>query len=246
MSIILPIANWVNQNVVQPLVNFFTGLWNKITSIFGQVASWFSEKFQAAYTGITNIFSKIGSFFSGIWETIKKIFTDIGHSIADGVSGAFKATVNAVIGFAERIINGFVDGVNAAIDLINKIPGVEITKISRLDIPRLASGGVVSSPTTALIGEAGSEAVVPLENNLGWLNKMGGMIANAILSQAQYQPSSHGKSSGSQSITVQEGAVQITISGSGNSGETAYKVKETIEAFFANLRKNGSYAVTEV
>ena len=246
MSIVIPIANWVNQNVVQPLVNFFTGLWNKITSIFGQVASWFSEKFQAAYTGITNIFSKIGSFFSGIWETIKKIFTDIGHSIADGVSGAFKATVNAVIGFAERIINGFVDGVNAAIDLINKIPGVEITKISRLDIPRLATGGVVDGPTTAVIGEAGSEAVVPLENNLGWLNKMGGMIANAILSQAQYQPSANGKHGGGQSITVQEGAIQITISGSGNSAETARKVKSEIESFFAQIRKGGSYAVTEV
>lgn len=157
------IANWVNDNVIQPLVNFFTGLWNKITEIFGKVASWFSEKFQAAYDGIKNIFSNIGSFFSGIWENIKKIFTNIGQSIADGVSGAFKSTVNAVIGFAENTINGFIKGVNAAIDLINAIPGVNISKLNLLSIPRLATGGVVDSPTTAVIGEAGRKNLRSIE-----------------------------------------------------------------------------------
>ncbi len=246
MSIVIPIANWVNENVIQPLVNFFTGLWNKITEIFGKVASWFSEKFQAAYDGVTNIFSNISSFFSGIWEDIKSIFTNIGQSIADGVSGAFKSTVNAVIGFAEDTINGFIKGVNAAIDLINAIPGVSISKLDLLSIPRLATGGVVEGSTVANIGEAGAEAVVPLEKNLGWLNKMGGMIANAILSQAQYQPSGNVQSSGGQSITVQEGAIQITIHDTGNSSETANKVKNTIESFFAQIRRGGSYAVTEV
>ena len=115
-----------------------------------------------------------------------------------------------------------------------------------LSIPRLATGGVVEGSTVANIGEAGAEAVVPLEKNLGWLNKMGGMIANAILSQAQYQPSGNVQSSGGQSIMVQEGAIQITINDTGNSSETAGKVKATIESFFENLRKNGSYAVTEV
>lgn len=239
------VAGWVNQNVIQPLVNFFTGLWDKITSIFGKVASWFSEKFQAAYTGITNIFSKIGSFFSGVWETIKSIFTNIGQSIADGVSGAFKSTVNAVLGFADSIINGFIGSVNSAIDIINDIPLVEIPLIPKINIPRLATGGIVDGSTVANVGEAGAEAIVPLENNLGWLNKMGGMIAQAILSQAQYQPSGQRKNSGEQSILVQEGAIQITISGTGNSGETARKVKDEIESFFAGLRNN-SRLVTEV
>lgn len=240
------IAGWVNENVIQPLVSFFTGLWNKITEIFSSVASWFSEKFQAAYDGVTNIFSKITGFFSGIWESIKKIFTDIGQSIADGVSGAFKATVNSVLGFAESIINGFVNSINGAIDFINMIPNVNIEKLPVLNIPRLATGGVVDDSTVANVGEAGAEAIVPLEKNLGWLNKMGGMIANAILSQAQYQPSSNMQSSGGQSITVQEGAIQITINDTGNSSETANKVKNTIESFFAQIRKGGSYAVTEV
>ena len=87
------------------------------------------------------------------------------------------------------------------------------------------------------------EAVVPLERNLGWLNKMGGMIANAILSQAQYQPSGNGQSSGGQSITVQEGAIQITINDTGNSSETANKVRNEIETFFSNMRNNNRMAI---
>lgn len=246
VGILGTVAGWINTNVVQPVVKFFTGLWNKITEIFGNVSGWFKEKFLAAYNGIVDIFSKIGGFFSGIWETIKSIFTNIGQSIADGVSGAFKSTVNAVLGFADSIINGFIRNVNNAIDIINEIPLVNIPKIPELNIPRLATGGVVEGSTIANVGENGSEAIVPLEKNLGWLNKMGGMIANAILSQAQYQPSGNTQSSGGQSITVQEGAIQITINDTGNSSETAGKVKATIESFFENLRKNGSYAVTEV
>jgi hypothetical protein len=45
------------------------------------------------------------------------------------------------------------------------------------DIPRMAEGGVVNQPTLALIGEAGSEAVIPLD-------KMGGMGTNVVVNVA--------------------------------------------------------------
>ena len=62
--------------------------------------------------------------------------------------------------------------INGALSMINKIPGVEIGKFSMVSLPRLAKGGVVDEPTIAEIGEHGKEAVVPLENNLGWINKL--------------------------------------------------------------------------
>ena len=37
-------------------------------------------------------------------------------------------------------------------------------------IPKLAQGGVIDSPTYALLGEAGKEAVMPLENNTQWID----------------------------------------------------------------------------
>ena len=47
-------------------------------------------------------------------------------------------------------------------------------------IPMLAKGGVVDSATLAIIGEAGKEAVVPLENNTGWMSKMASMLAEKM------------------------------------------------------------------
>jgi hypothetical protein len=55
------------------------------------------------------------------------------------------------------------------------------------DIPRMAEGGIVNQPTLALIGEAGSEAVIPLD-------KMGGMgttvninVAGSVISEGELQ-----------------------------------------------------------
>ena len=46
----------------------------------------------------------------------------------------------------------------------------------------LASGGVVDQPTLSMIGESGKEAVVPLENNTGWMATLAQYIAQAIAS----------------------------------------------------------------
>ena len=52
-------------------------------------------------------------------------------------------------------------------------------------MPYLAKGGIVDKPTQAVIGEAGTEAVVPLENNTGGLNllaiKLSERINNMLL-----------------------------------------------------------------
>ena len=48
---------------------------------------------------------------------------------------------------------------------INQLPGVSISPIQTVSLPRLAKGGVVKRATTAMIGEDGAEAVIPLERN---------------------------------------------------------------------------------
>ena len=47
-------------------------------------------------------------------------------------------------------------------------------------IPKLAKGTIVDRPTVAMIGEAGTEAVMPLENNTGWIDKLAGQISAII------------------------------------------------------------------
>lgn len=123
---------------------------------------------------------KISKWFEELWKNISSSFSQVGTAIGNGISEAFKAVVNAVIKFAENKINGFIRAINSAIGIINNILGVNISKIPTLNIPRLAKGGVISQPTQAIIGEAGKEAVVPLENNLEWLDILATKIANKI------------------------------------------------------------------
>jgi hypothetical protein len=47
-------------------------------------------------------------------------------------------------------------------------------------IPLLARGGVVDGATLAMIGEQGKEAVVPLENNLEWLDRLATMLTDKM------------------------------------------------------------------
>lgn len=156
----------------QALPKAFIGIWNGVKNVFSGVGDFFSEKFTDAWKRIKAVFSGVGDFFKGVWDKISSAFSDIGTKLCDGICGAVKKGINALIGGAENIINGFFKMINGAIDMINKIPGVEITKIKMVEFTRLAKGGVVDKPTPALFGEDGAEAVVPLENNTGWLNKV--------------------------------------------------------------------------
>lgn len=171
--------------------NFILGVWQNIQTVFGNLVAWFGQKkeqivgffqslpetlggiFSRAWGAIQKAFSGVASFFSGIWRTITGVFTTIGTSIANAISGAVKSGINGVISMIENTINGAINLINGAINLINKIPKVSIPTISRLNLPRLAKGGIVDSATIAMIGEGQSaEAVIPLDELWKRLDRM--------------------------------------------------------------------------
>ena len=162
---IFKLAFSIITTVWNAIVDFFKGLWNGIVAVFSVVGKFFGDVFSNAWNAVKNAFGAVASFFQGIWNTIVGIFGKVGTAVGDAIGGAFKSVVNTVLNIVSGIVNTVIDLINGAINLINKIPGVNIGKIPRMDLPRLAKGGVVSSPTTAVIGEAGEEAVMPLENN---------------------------------------------------------------------------------
>lgn len=153
-------------------VTFFSDLWTKIKNTFSSVGSWFKTTFSNAWTAIKNVFSGWGEFFSGLWTKIKNKFSDIGSNIGSAISNTVKSGINGVLGTVERVINSGIGLINKAIRLANKIPGVNVGELGTISLPRLAKGGVVKSRTIAEIGEAGAEAIVPLENNTGFLRPL--------------------------------------------------------------------------
>ena len=159
---------------------WFGDVWTGIKNVFSSVGTWFKDVFSGAWTAIKNVFSSVGTFFTGIWDTIKGIFSKVGSAIGDAVSGALKSAVNWVLDKAIGLINGFIKAINVAIGVINLIPGVEIKKLSLLQVPKLAQGGIIDRPTVAMIGEAGKEAVMPLERNTGWIDQLASKLGDKL------------------------------------------------------------------
>ena len=126
----------------------------------------------AAFVTLWNKCEGFRNFFINMWEGIKKA--------ASGTMDFLGKVFSGIINIYKGYINGIIGGINMAIGLLNKIkiPDWEIfgsyagKGINIPKIPKLASGGVVDRPTLAMIGEAGKEVVMPLENNTEWINKL--------------------------------------------------------------------------
>ena len=109
------------------------------------------------------------------------------------------SAINSIGGLAARILGGLampivgnvaniLGGLPDLAKLIPSGPAAPTPAPGRMNIPRLAEGGIVNSPTLALIGEAGPEAVVPLDRmNTGGgvtINVTGGLSTSAEIGQA--------------------------------------------------------------
>lgn len=213
-TVLADVAKWFGdmfQKAWNDLTNVFSSIgtwfgerWNDVTTALANVAPWFGNIFKTAFEAVKNAFSTIGSFFSGVWTTVKNIFVNAGQMVGSAVGGAFKSAVNAVLGTIENVVNGFIGMINGVIGLINKIPGVSLGSVGYVSLPRLARGGIVDSPTVAMIGEAGKEVVMPLENT-GFLQTMGRIVGGAVVNALGGGLPQSGGFSGSGDIVIQIG-----------------------------------------
>lgn len=123
---------------------------------------------EVIFLGLTSF---IGGVFSGNWRRAWFGVRQIFESIVSGLSHIFKAPLNFMIDG----INKFLSGIGK-VKIPDWVPGVGGKGFSIPRIPRLAKGGIVSASTIANIGEAGTEAVIPLQRNTQGLD----MIAEKI------------------------------------------------------------------
>lgn len=157
------------KNVFSPnsISKFFNGVWSNITGAFGSVTDWFRGTFADAWQAVKNVFSSGGEIFDGI---------------KDGILDGLKAVINALISGINSVIKIPFDGINSALktirsaDIFGFKPFSWISTISVPQIPKLARGGIVNNPTMFQAGEAGKEAVLPLQNNTQWMQELADFI----------------------------------------------------------------------
>lgn len=170
------------NSAFEDIGTWFSNRYEDIKNVFANIKDWFKEKFTEAYIAVTEAFSNIKTFFENLWNSIKNTFTDLGTKIGDAIGGAFKSVINSVLKFCGDKINSLIEDINKFIPYINKIPGVHLNNIRKLEIPQFATGGIITQPTLAMVGERGKEAVMPLENNTGWINELAGKISTIMMS----------------------------------------------------------------
>lgn len=147
------------SNIFNSIKNTASNIWNtiknNIVNAVTNIKNGIVNTFQTAYNKITSIFNNIASFFTGVWNRVRNTFSELGTKIGDSMSGAVKAGINGVLRSVENIVNKFIKMINGALDVINAIPGVNISKLNTLNVPKLAQGGYVkaNTPQLAMIGD---------------------------------------------------------------------------------------------
>lgn len=150
-----------------------------IIGFFKNVISWVTDHWKLILEIITGPFGLAYAAIVFFKDSVIDVFNslkDLAGRVFEGVGGAFKGVINAVISALEKGLNFAIKGLNTILDGIDKAAGpwVNFGEIPDVSLPRLAEGGIVTSPMLAMIGEGkGPEAVIPL-SKLGSMGLGGG------------------------------------------------------------------------
>lgn len=206
-TVLQPLGNYIAETfkpIIEDMIAVFEFLWKKV---FEPLAKYMSGEFKTVFENVTKTFGErielLKEGFKGLIKFIEGVFTldwrkawdgikDIFNSIVGSLEVTFKYTINGIIGIANKFIN-FWNSIKLKvpevdIPLVGKVGGFTVRVPKVPNIPLLAKGGIVDSPMLAMIGEQGKEAVMPLENNTGWIDDLSGKIASGIMGAMQFGP----------------------------------------------------------
>lgn len=177
--------------IIENIVSFLTNPEN-IMMIVSAAVQLFMGLVMAVPKILGALIRAFGSLVGNLWNGIKNFFGKFAADFGNFISGIFKNAINGVLAFIENFINMPIDILNGFIDVINSVfgaVGVNLGNIDRISLPRLAQGGIALNTTTAIIGEAGKEAVLPLENNT---DNWAGLLANTLVAEMERENLSAG------------------------------------------------------
>lgn len=165
------LANWligVENDIKTWWDGLVAGIGTWFNQLFTDIGTWWS-----GFTGDVN--SAFDSFISGILQTIENIIADITSKVQSGMDSVYNI-IKGVWDNIQSIFKGITDGIA---DIKERWNNSKIGQmVNSINLPWLnkATGGITNGPSIGLVGEAGREAILPLENNTGWMD----ILANKI------------------------------------------------------------------
>lgn len=137
---------------------------------------WIRDKALEAKAKVGSFYDRVKSSYNSAKNRIRSWAFSVALKVKTSVE-SIKGTINGII----RKINNAVMG-KIKFTVPDWIPYFGGRTWKAPTIPYLAKGGMVDSATLAMIGEAGKEVVLPLENNTGALD----LIANRLVSRMNF------------------------------------------------------------
>ena len=187
---------------VLKLVNIATTIWNKfidpivkwllefLKPVFGVIGQYIGDTFNDVISVVLTVAKSVIKYMNGVLDFWTGVFTLDFKKAWNGIKTSLTAILDVVIGLFKGMINPLINTLNGLIgglnlikfDIPDWIPAIGGKKfaLNIPKIPKLARGGIIDSPTYAMIGEAGKEAVMPLERNTGWIDQLAERIGEKI------------------------------------------------------------------
>lgn len=165
---------------------------DKVIEHFTRIKDGIKEKIQAAKETVSNVVDNIKQKFSNGFNAAKETVVNIFDNIKQGIKDKLEAAKQTVKDVIDKI-KGFFNFSWSLPKL--KMPHINISgefslmppKVPKFSIDWYAKGGVFDAPTLfnnggrlSGLGEAGAEAIVPLENNTQWLDKIADKLSSKM------------------------------------------------------------------
>jgi TP901 family phage tail tape measure protein len=161
--------------VVIAIVALIVTHWTQIQQVTVTAWNYIKDNIQAAIQIVQGVIDAVLTAIQNTWDTVWGGISDFFIGVWDGIKSSLESAIsfvtgqlNNLFGFVSNIagkisaplqnVGNFISGIAQTAGKIGGAVGGAISSA----IPKLASGGIVSGPTLALVGEAGPEAVIPL------------------------------------------------------------------------------------
>lgn len=160
----LIIVNFLIDTFGPVISDIFNIVWNTIMEVIGNIIDIIKDV-MSIFNGLIEFLANV---FTGQWEDALNNLVDIGKDVFRLLVDVIRVPVNIIIGILNTIARAFVEVVNWIVRAINKIHveipswvpfvggksiGFNLREVQYTGIEYMANGGVVTSPTLAMVGE---------------------------------------------------------------------------------------------
>lgn len=190
-----PIGQWLGDkfkqgwdaisNTFSKLGSWFGDRWNESKDALAEANTWLGDKFKSGRGKVNSAFEKVGSWFGDRWKDMQDALKEIPNW--------FKNLFNDAMDNAKNIVKSGIDKLKSFFNFDWSLPKIKLPhfnisgsfslmppRIPSFSVDWYARGGVFNSPSIIGVGEAGQEAVMPLERNTGWISILAQKLAERI------------------------------------------------------------------